>query len=153
MKALSILTLALVVTAGSANATNPSKNTLVPCTPSLCGDFPQNDATLSLDNTSYVAVIPSGRVTVNIVNLRDKATGAVMAHKSLQVIFGTLLSGQVQAQYLGSFVTDGFGNYKGPAMTPDGLPYTFDSGTYVGNFLINDPAIPNTQFTTGFSVP
>lgn len=155
MKTTSIIAAAvLLASVGAAQAATLSKNTLVPCSPAICGGFPQNDASLSLGTSSNVLVASTGRVTVTVVGLRDKVTGAIMANKSLELHYGTLQDQVARTQYLGSFTTDAFGNYKGAAMGANGQPYTFAPGqSYTGSFLVNDPAAGKTQFSTGFSVP
>lgn len=154
MKSISIFAAAVLLASMGAQAGALSKNTLVPCSPGICGGFTQNDATLSLGARSNVAVAQSGRVTVTMVGLRDKVTGAVMANKALELHYGTLQDQVARTRFLGSFTTDAFGNYQGPVIGTDGQTYSFSPHqSYTGSFLVNDAAAGKTQFSTGFSVP
>lgn len=154
MKTISIIATAVLLASMGAQAGTLSKNTLVPCSPAICGGFPQNDATLSLGGGSNVLVASTGRVTLTMVGLRDKVTGAIMANKALELHYGTVQDQVARTRYLGSFTTDAFGNYKGAVIDSNGQPYSFSPGqSYTGSFLVNDSAAGRSQFSTGFSVP
>lgn len=133
--------------ASLAHAAPLAKYRLVACSAAVCGDYAQNVATMTIAPSSLVEVAESGRVNVKIVNLQDKATGAVMAHKTLELRYGTVFQQQTENERVGFITTDKNGNFSGRVGTlPGGRSYT-------GHFFINDPAIPNTQFSTGFAVP
>lgn len=152
MKHALIVFAGLVAVAGSANAVHLEKNRLVECTPELCGDFDQNRSSVEVASGA-VTVFPAGRVTVSITGLRDKATGQLLPHKTLEVHYGTLFNGINATHRLGTIVTDAEANYKGPINGDGGRTYKFPHGSInVGNFYVNDPAVPNTSLVTGFTI-
>lgn len=144
---------ALALFSATAQAGPPlASSNIIECTPALCGSFPANRATMSVDAGS-VTVAKSGLAIVTIEGLRDKATGKVMAFKQLGLHYGTLFDHVDATIPLGNMSTDGQGNYSGPVTKPDGHPYKFAPGRVNhGSFYINDPSAPNTQFVTGFVV-
>jgi hypothetical protein len=153
MKASFALAAIMALTVVGAHAGNLSKDSLVQCTPALCGDFPANQATMSVGKGSNVTVGSTGLVTVTIFSLRDKATGAIVGNKPLRLLYGTLMNPNIHVIELGAFSTDANGNYSGTVTMADGNAYAFPAGaSYTGSFFVNDDAIPNTQFSTGFTV-
>lgn len=152
MMRITMLAAAMLLACAGAQAAKLAKSSIVECTPQRCGDFEQNDSRIAV-SAGWVGVSPDGTVTVAITGLRDKATGQILANKQLGLHYGTLFA-QVNATIpLGSVTTDASGNYSGPVVKKNGRRYKFaPGGVNVGSFYINDDAVPNSSFVTGFAV-
>ena len=125
---------------------------LVPSSPELCGQFPQNMATRGLDK-GVVTVAQSGLVEINIAKLTILSSGDIDANKTLDVFEGSFTKGVFEGSFLGRITTDADGNFAGTIDTGGGVPFVFDAGTTVSaQFILNDPGI-RSEFITGFTVP
>src|SRR6266487_374550 len=126
------------------------KESVFACNLNLCGDYPQNVATLSLKE-GVVTIDKKGGVHVELSQLRFLATQKLAANKTLQVFFGSFTYLANNARLLGTIRTDSRGNFEGSIDTGNGLPFAFSPGIPVsGQFIFNDEPIVRSEFITGF---
>jgi hypothetical protein len=126
------------------------QSALVPCSPEVCGGFPNNTADFALQ-MGQVTVLPRGLVKLTIVKLTD-LSGTVLANKTLDVNVGSFVPGTFAGALAGTITTDSHGNFEGTIDTGGGVPFAFASGATVSaQFVLNDPGI-RSEFVTGFTV-
>lgn len=133
----------------AAHSQGLAQNLMLPCDLTLCGNYPQNVATLKIGSGKAI-VDSSGRVQVTLTDLRDKATNAVMANTLLFVSHGSFTNQQHKTMALGTITTDGVGNYNGFVKGDSGGDMHLVNRSYAGSFIFNDYG--RSQFITGFKV-
>ena len=139
---------ATAITTASGHTEGKLRASFVPCSPAICGGFPQNEATLSVKKAT-VRVAHDGVVRIKLHQLRELASGSVAANKTLEVHFGSFGPGTADFVLLGTITVDDNGNFKGTIDTGTGEPFAFpDGATISGQFALNDPLI-RTEFVTG----
>jgi hypothetical protein len=127
--------------------------TLVPCTPTTCGDVGQNYGSMSLES-GEVAVGPDGLVAIKLRGFID-SNGARGADRTLEVWNGrfvpTGFEGVGIINPMGTITTDGHGDFDGTILTRSGDPFHFVSGAPVkGQFILNQPGV-RSLFVTASS--
>lgn len=132
------------------------KGKFVPCRPSICGEFPQNQAALRL-SSSDVEVTDDGSVRLTLVELRVIETGEIAANSPFVVYFGSFVPYDYYVEGLGNIVTDSEGNFDGPIDAGGGVPFVFRPGaTVAGNFILNSGTPQyqiRSEFLSGIAIP
>ncbi len=128
------------------------KESIIPCNLNICGDYPQNIATLSLKE-GVVTINAKGRVHIELSQVKYLASHKLAAHKTFQVFIGSFTHLANNQILLGTIRTDSRGNFEGSIDTGNGVPFVFSAGVPVsGVFNFNEPNI-RSEFVTGFSIP
>ncbi len=131
-------------------AENTWRGSVIPCNLNLCGDYPQNVATLSLKE-GVVTIDAKGRVHIELTQVKYLASHKLAAHKTFQVFFGSFTHLANNGVLLGTIKTDSRGNFEGSIDTGNGVPFAFSPGVPVsGVFNFNEPNV-RSEFVTGFS--
>jgi hypothetical protein len=122
---------------------------LVGCTPSTCGGYSQNLATLTFRKAD-AAHLPNGRLRVRIMSLADLATGNIAAGKTLEVFVGFFDAPPSDQWWfsIGHVTVDQRGNVNEFVMGPDGVPYVLRPDVpRPFQIILNDPG-ERSEFAT-----
>ena len=129
---------------------SPWRGSVIPCNLNICGDYPQNVATLSLKK-GVVTIDKQGRVHIELSQVRFLATHKLAANKTFQVFIGSFTHLANNQILLGTIKTDSRGNFEGGINTGNGVPFAFSPSVPVsGQFNFNEPNV-RSEFITGFS--